>query len=429
MKRKIFYIFLILILSSSFQAFSLAENNEENLILKIENNKKEVYLDETFKIYVDIGDISVSAYTLNLYFDNSKLEYAEGPENTNILNNRIITIWYDEKGGINPKKNEQIAEFTFRAIEEGNINFNLSGEFFDKDGNTLNINEANIQLKIKGIEESKEDNQEEKEDLTTSNDSSLKILRLSEEGIVPEFSPDIKDYYFVTSKDFTNLNITAIPNNSDADVRINRNDNLNEGINKITIDVTSKDKTSKSTYTINLTKTKNVEDANANLETLAIENVLLEPIFDTNTLNYKASVSNNIENLNIFAVPENTNGKVEIEGGSNLKEGTNIVNIKVTAPNGFSFRNYQVIIHKRTLEEDEKYQEEQEASAKKLSTILEEQENDENIKEENNKEEAEENKKNDVIKKVIIVIGLMIIVTTEIIVIKKRKTQRDKQSK
>lgn len=429
MKRKIFYIFLILILSSSFQAFSLAENNEENLILKIENDKKEVYLDETFKIYIDIGNISVSAYTLNLYFDNSKLEYAEGPENTNILNNRIINIWYDEKGGINPKKNEQIAEFSFRAIEEGNINFNLSGEFFDKDGNVLNVNEANIQLKIKGIQESKEDNQEEKEDLTTSNDSSLKILRLSEEGIVPEFSPDIKDYYFVTSKDFTNLNITAIPNNSDADVRINGNNNLNEGINKITIDVISKDKTSKSTYTINLTKTKNVEDANANLETLAIENVLLEPIFDTNILNYKANVSNNIENLNIFAVPENTNGKVEIEGGSNLKEGTNIVNIKVTAPNGFSFRNYQVIIHKRTLEEDEKYQEEQEASAKKLSTILEEQENDENIKEENNKEEAEENKKNDVIKKVIIVIGLMIIITTEIIVIKKRKTKRDKQSK
>ena len=425
MKRKIFYIFLILILSSSFQAFSLAENNEENLILKIENDKKEVYLDETFKIYIDIGKISVSAYTLNLYFDNSKLEYAEGPENTNILNNRIITIWYDEKGGINPKENEQIAEFTFRAIEEGNINFNLSGEFFDKDGNVLNVNEANIQLKIKGIEESKDDNQEEKEDLTTSNDSSLKILRLSEEGIVPEFLPDIKDYYFVTNKDFTNLNITAIPNNSDANVRINGNDNLNEGINKITIDVISKDKTSKSTYTINLTKTKNVEDANANLETLAIENVLLEPIFDTNTLNYKASVSNNIENLNIFAVPENTNGKVEIEGGSNLKEGTNIVNIKVTAPNGFSFRNYQVIIHRRTLEEDEKYQEEQEASAKKLSTILEEQENDENIEEENNKEEAEENKKNDVIKKVIIVIGLIIIVTTEIIIIKKRKAKRN----
>lgn len=425
MKRKIFYIFLILILSSSFQAFSLAENNEENLILKIENDKKEVYLDETFKIYVDIGNISVSAYTLNLYFDNSKLEYVEGPENTNILNNRIINIWYDEKGGINPKKNEQIAEFTFKAIGEGGVSFNLSGEFFDKDGNILNVNDSNIQLKIKGIEESKDDNQEEKEDLTTSNDSSLKILRLSEEGIVPEFLPDIKDYYFVTNKDFTNLNITAIPNNSDANVRINGNDNLNEGINKITIDVTSKDKTSKSTYTINLTKTKNLEDANANLETLAIENVLLEPIFDTNTLNYKASVSNNIENLNIFAVPENANGKVEIEGGSNLKEGTNIVNIKVTAPDDFSFRNYQVIIHRRTLEEDEKYQEEQEASAKKLSTILEEQENDENIKEENSKEEAEVNKRNDTIKKTIIIIGLIIIVTAEIIIIKKRKAKRN----
>ncbi len=425
MKKKIFYIFLNLILLLSLCNFSLAANNKENLSLKIENEKKEVYLDETFKIYVNLGDINVFAYTLNLYFDNSKLEYVEGPENTNILNNRIITIWYDEKGGINPKKNEQIAEFTFKAIGEGDVSFNLSGEFFDKDGNVLNVNDSNIQLKIKGIEESKDDNQEEKEDLTTSNDSRLKILRLSEEGIVPEFLPDIKDYYFVTNKDLTNLNITAIPNNSDANVRINGNDNLNEGINKITIDVTSKDKTSKSTYTINLTKTKNLEDANANLETLAIENVLLEPIFDTNTLNYKASISNNIENLNIFAVPENANGKVEIEGGSNLREGTNIVNIKVTAPNGFSFRNYQVIIHRRTLEEDEEYKEEQEASAKKLSTILEEQENIENIKEENNKEEAEENKKNDVIKKVIIVIGLIIIVTAEIIIIKKRKAKRN----
>lgn len=422
MKRKILYIFLILILSTSFLTFSFAQNNEENLNLKIENDKQEVYLDETFKIYVNIGDISISAYTLNLYFDNSKLEYVSGPENTNILNNRIINIWYDDQGGINSKKNEQIAEFTFRAIEEGNISFNLSGEFFDKDGNILNVNEGNIQLKIKGIEESKEDNQEEKEDLTTSNDSSLKILRLNEEGIIPEFSPDIKDYYFVTSKDLKNLNITAIPNNSYADVKINGNNNLKEGINKITIDVTSKDKTAKSTYTINLTKTKNIEDANANLETLAIENVLLEPSFDTNTLNYKVSVSNNVENLNIFAVPENTNGKVEIEGGSNLKEGTNIVNIKVTAPNGFSFRNYQVIVHKRTLEEDEEYKEEQEVSAKKLSTILEEQKNKENTKEEkNNKKEAEENKRNDVIKKVIITIGLIIIVISEIIVIKRRK--------
>ena len=405
--------------------FSLAANNKENLSLKIENEKKEVYLDETFKIYVNLGDINVFAYTLNLYFDNSKLEYVEGPENTNILNNRIITIWYDEKGGINPKKNEQIAEFTFKAIGEGDVSFNLSGEFFDKDGNNLNVNKANIQLKIKGIEESKEDNQEEKEDLTTSNDSSLKILRLSEEGIVPEFLPDIKDYYFVTNKDFTNLNITAIPNNSDANVRINGNENLKQGLNKITIDVLSKDKTRKSTYTINLSKTKNIENANANLETLAIENVYLEPIFDTNTLNYKASVSNNIENLNILAVPENINGKVEISGQNNLKEGENIINIKTIAPDGTSFRNYQVIVHKRTLKEEEEYKKEQTSNAKKLSAILEEQENIENIKEENNKEEAEENKKNDVIKKVIIVIGLIIIVTAEIIIIKKRKTKRN----
>ena len=163
MKKKVFYIFLILVLLLNLCNISLAVNNKEKLSLKIENEKKEVYLDETFKIYVNLGDINVLAYTLNLYFDNSRLEYVEGPENTNILNNRIISIWYDEKGGTNPKQNEKIAKFTFRAIKEGSCNFNLSGEFFDINGNNLNVNESNIQLKIKGIEESKKDNQEEKD--------------------------------------------------------------------------------------------------------------------------------------------------------------------------------------------------------------------------------------------------------------------------
>ena len=421
MKKKVFYIFLILVLLLNLCNISLAVNNKEKLSLKIENEKKEVYLDETFKIYVNLGDINVLAYTLNLYFDNSKLEYVEGPENTNILNNRIISIWYDEKGGTNPKQNEKIAEFTFRAIKEGSCNFNLSGEFFDINGNNLNVNESNIQLKIKGIEESKKDNQEEKEDLTTSYDSSLKILRLSEEGIVPEFKPEIKDYYFVTSKDITNLNITAIPNNKDAEVRINGNDNLKQGLNKITIDVLSKDKTRKSTYTINLSKTKNIENANANLETLAIENVYLEPIFDTNILNYKASISNNIENLNILAVPENIKGRVEISGQKGLKEGENIVNIKSIAPDGTSFRNYQVIVHKRTSKEEEEYKKEQTSNAKKLSVILEEQEDNENAENKNNREEAKENKRKETLKKVIIIIFLIIIITIEIIIIKKKK--------
>ena len=421
MKKKVFYIFLILVLLLNLCNISLAVNNKEKLSLKIENEKKEVYLDETFKIYVNLGDINVLAYTLNLYFDNSRLEYVEGPENTNILNNRIISIWYDEKGGTNPKQNEEIAGFTFRAIKEGSCNFNLSGEFFDINGNNLNVNESNIQLKIKGIEESKKDNQEEKEDLTTSYDSSLKILRLSEEGIVPEFKPEIKDYYFVTSKDITNLNITAIPNNKDAEVRINGNDNLKQGLNKITIDVLSKDKTRKSTYTINLSKTKNIENANANLETLAIENVYLEPIFDTNILNYKASISNNIENLNILAVPENIKGRVEISGQKGLKEGENIVNIKSIAPDGISFRNYQVIVHKRTSIEEEEYKKEQTSNAKKLSVILEEQEDNENAENKNNREEAKENKRKETLKKVIIIIFLIIIITIEIIIIKKKK--------
>ena len=424
----IILIFMIVILlNTSISNISLAT---ESLTIKTDNQT--IQKNENFKIYINIGSISVASYTLNIYFDNDKLEYISGPENTNVVNNRIINIWYDKTGGNNTRQNQDIATFEFKAKETGVANFNLTGELYDSNGSRINIDNTNenpvnfskLSLQINIIEQ--EENSIELNTIAGENNNSLlKVMRLDKEGLIPKFSPDIKDYYFIVDLDTNNLEVTAIPEATNANVQISGNQDLKEGLNTILIKVTSRDNTSKSIYTINVTKTGDKEAANSNLETLAIENVMLEPIFDVNILNYKASVSNNTENLNVFAVSENINGKVEVTGKDDLKEGDNLVRVRVTAHNGYSFKDYIVNVHRRTKEEDKIFEEEQNSNSEKLNNLIDEKGLKflSNEQEATNEEENKNNQKNSY-RTILIVFGLIVVVGVEIFVILKNKTKK-----
>ena len=399
MKKIIYLLILILIFILSLSNITLAT---QNLEIKISNS--EIIKDNNFKIYINIGDIEVSSYKLNINYDNTKVEYINGPENTNNLENEIISIWFDETGGNNPQTNQEIAVFEFKAKEIGNIDFNIESEFFDKYGKEIEINNTHISAKI--VEENSEvfkSSEIQGED----NNSLLKVMRLDKEGVIPEFSPEIKDYYFIADTSINNLEVTAIPEATNAQVNITGNNDLKDGINKIEIEVTSRDGTSKSIYTINVTKTDDREAANANLEMLAIEYVTLEPIFDTNILNYKASISNDFTDLNILAVPENVNGKIEIQGNKDLQVGDNTVTVNVTAPNNITIKKYKIIVHKRTEEEDKNFEKEQKINVEKLNNILDEQ-NQEIINNGGNNNNYENS--TNIARIVYIIIGIIVII-------------------
>ena len=412
MKRILTFVILFILIIINLPIYSLAENN-----LKINADKENTNLNENFKIYVNVGNINVASYTLNIYFDTTKVEYVSGSDNTNVINNRIINIWYDETGGKNIKNNQEIAVFEFKAKETGTASFYLSGELFDNNANRIQVNNSYTNISIS----EKNKNTKTSENINQTNNSMLKIMRLDKEGITPEFSPDIKEYYFTTDLSTNSLNITAIPEAENSKVSITGNENLKEGLNKILIEVTSSDNTSKSVYTINVTKTDNKEAANANLETLAIENVDLEPIFETNILNYKASVANNVESINVLAVPEKIEGKVEIIGNTEIKEGDNNVIIKVIAPNGYTYKNYTINVHRRTKEEDVKLEEEQKANKEQLNEILEEK----GIEFLNNGEMIE-NKNPEKDNKRVIIISLVIVIVIGIFIIYKLKKKKKK---
>ena len=422
MKKIIFVlVFLLVLLGNYIESFAMQNENQDSIYLNVSNT--EIKNGEEFTFTINLADMDVAAFDIQIYFNNELLEYVSGPENTNVVGSKMITVWYDETGGEHPKQNCELVKYTFKAKEIKSEYIAIQGEFYNAEG--VQVQSFTDGIEIIANEETQTETIEiSEESEVASNNSKLKNLRLNHEGITPVFSPDITEYYFLT-EDLSSLEVTAIPENTNANVTITGNTNFKEGLNIIVIEVTSPDKTSKTQYTISVTKTKDLEKANANLETLAIENVTIEPEFANDIYQYNATVSNITENLNLLAIPEKQNAKVEVAGGENLQYGNNVVNIQVIAENGYMIKQYKINVYRRNEEEQKIADEEQQLNIQKLNAILEEQ----------NEEEEQENHENELIEIIkenkwgMIITSILIIIILCIVIYRIKMRKKDKNNK
>ena len=386
MKRIAIFLIILIMISITSIAVESDGQSQDNIYLDI--SKSEVKSDEEFSFTINLANIGISAFDLNIYFNENLFQYVSGPENTNVVNGKIITSWYDETGGNNAKQNCELVKYTLKAKEIGNELISVQGEFYDSEGNLVQRFTDGIEVITE--EEGEIEKIEISETSQTSDDNSkLEIMRLKQEGITPVFSPDITEYYFLT-KDLNSLEITAIPQNANSEVIVTGNTNFKEGLNTININVNSPDKTSVTNYKIYVTKTNNLEQANANLETLAIENVTLEPEFANDIYEYNTIVTNTTENLNILAILEKQTANVQISGGSNLVYGNNEILINVIAENGYTKKEYKVNAYRRNEEEQKLADEQKEIEIQKLNAILESQ-NEEILEKSENNESIQSN--------------------------------------
>ena len=415
--KKVKYFIIILLIVISIQILC---NAQTKTIVYLETNKKTIYKNEEVEISINIKDEKTAAYNIILYFDDTKFEFLSGPENINIDGNRIIIVWYDDKGGSSPKEGV-IEQIRFKAKAQGISIFKLDGEIYNENGELIQTNFENLQIYVEDQE--LENKNERNIDKSTAK---LKSLRLDQAGIIPEFESDVFEYDIQVLNNIKSIDVEAIPENVNSQIEITGNTNLQDGLNIIKISVTSEDKMQSNIYIIKVTKTEDLEQANTNLETLAIQNTLLYPSFDNNITKYTAEVSNDITKLNILAIPENENGKAEILGNENLKEGNNKIIIRVTAQNGFTIREYEINVKKRNVQEDEEYKKKQEEQTEELQKAYEMEKIslESNNQVNNNDNNNEVNQKNN--HKVLIFIGivlaiLFIVILYKLIIIRKNK--------
>ncbi len=88
---------------------------------------------------------------------------------------------------------------------------------------------------------------------------------------------------------------------------------------------------------------------NANLSSLTIDGVELEPAFDKIITEYTATVGSEVDDLEVKTKTENSKAKVSVVGNKDLKAGENEITIRVTAQDA-TIKNYIVKVTKDAVE-------------------------------------------------------------------------------
>lgn len=162
------------------------------------------------------------------------------------------------------------------------------------------------------------------------------------EGLFPKFDKNITEYYLVVDLSVEEIDIEAYPEDENSIIlSIEGNTDLKEGENTIEIVVKAEAGNTK-TYTINVTKTDDVELVNANLKNLTIKGFNFYPSFKNNIYGYTLTINEKVSQLEIMAETENEAATYEILGNENLNGGDNLIKVIVTAQDGETKREYKI---------------------------------------------------------------------------------------
>ncbi len=262
---------------------------------------------------------------------------------TNIsFNNKLIGDYKDNKlsaVGKNINSNEEVLTFTFTAIEKGTETISLTGEI-SKD-TVDSIEEINKITKDITIIKN------------TSSNANLKSLKSNIGTFDIAFDKDITVYNLTVPYNTEKVILSGELQDVKSSVTGLYEYTLNEDKTTANIIVTAEDKTTK-VYTVYIIKenkpvvtplTYYKYSSNNYLKLLEISGH--DITFDKETLEYNIKVKSTVTSLDIKAIPEDSNSRVEITGNEKFKKGDNVVTITVTAEDG-STREYKINIDKET---------------------------------------------------------------------------------
>lgn len=200
------------------------------------------------------------------------------------------------------------------------------------------------------VEENKEDENKEK-----SSNKALKDLVVQNYKLSPEFTSENTKYTLEVTKEVDKLEITPIPEDSEAKVQIAGNENFKIGNNIVKITVTAEDGTTR-IYTITVTKTNqsgNEEEGNTlKLKSLQIKEGTLSPSFDPETTNYTVEVSDPASiNINEFitAIAEDEDVEVTIAESKQSESGNRVITIMLENSDGTKSGVYQITLKKSAI--------------------------------------------------------------------------------
>lgn len=229
---------------------------------------------------------------------------------------------------INASDYEKLSDTKIKFKSSGNVVFTpldttvstYSFSLLDEEGNKIS---ESITTSV--IEEKK------------SNNNYLQSIKINSVELTG-FEKNKQNYTYTVDSSVIKPDIKAITEDEKASVNISGPDELEEGDNKYTIEVTSESGDTRSYY---LTIVMEVS-SNTNINNIIVKGYELN--FDGISKTYHLKIKEKTEKLNITLELEDEKSTYEITGNSNLKDGS-VIKIKVTAEDKTE-ETYRIIIEK-----------------------------------------------------------------------------------
>lgn len=307
--------------------------------VSINSSSTKVTTGKSFTIYINVSGATFTTVGGTLNFNNSIVDCKKADVAYNINTKKFSYI------NMSGKSSGTIVSIPFTATKAGTVVFTVT----TIDATAMDSNDISSQIGPKSLTVTISNPAPVvTPTVTTNNNAYLKKMSVNVEGLNPMFSKSRTSYSLNVKENVSNINVYATTEDSKATYSISGNKNLAVGDNTIRVVVTASDKKTKKTYTINVTKSNNPELMDATLKSLIIEDITLDPEFDSGVTAYTCpEIDSKVESLNILAVPTNENAKVSITGNTALKAGVNIITIKVTSAGGTIAKSYNLTVNKK----------------------------------------------------------------------------------
>lgn len=240
--------------------------------------------------------------------------------------------------------------YTVSCKKSGTYTVKLSGDITDgkTDKNSIINKSVTITVKEKQTSTTTNNNNTTNGNTTTDNkpattkkssNANISKITLNVEGL--SFKTSQTTYNITVGEDIDNIKVGVSLAHKKATYTISGNKNLKAGDNVIKIVVTAEDGTKK-TYKINVKKQGNEEESSAYLSNLIIENMSFEKAFESTETEYVGSKMKYTDSLNVLPYPVSEDATYKIIGNENLKEGKNVITIKVTSADKTNTVEYKV---------------------------------------------------------------------------------------
>lgn len=275
-KRKIHIWMLVCLLSFSGFLLSYGKTYAASATISLTEPKEVVKSGDTFTVIVVIQSSepigNVEAF---VSFEKDKVSFESGGLFATAGDGLVMIRDWDKSDESTRKK----YPLTFKAKKDGECRFETSNDASVYDAatqETMSVSCVNLNLMVGGTKNESEETVEDPEvkEKTTDKVSypSLETLTVSNGILAPLFEPEIYQYEIEVDNKVESLKISAVPKDKGDKVEIEGNENLEEGLNKVTITVTSAfDRTR--VYTIQVTKNdeKPVNEEEENTDTSEIQ--------------------------------------------------------------------------------------------------------------------------------------------------------------